>query len=145
MWSLSAQFARPVAPTARVAALQPVGLLRAADRGAAQAPPPGTLRDRGEPRGCQGTDRRPPRCPGKGLENNSVKEKLGVNSFLKIVLGPEPERGEPCEPGCVLVDVHEVSEVWKVLDVWKVGLDWLVKAQKLGQNICHLGNMLNLL
>lgn len=77
MWSLSAQLARPVAPTPRVAALQPVWLLRAADRGPAEAPPPGTLRDGGKPRGRQGTDRRPPCRPGKGLENNSVQGNWG--------------------------------------------------------------------
>lgn len=126
MWSLSAQFARPVAPAPRVAALQPVWLLRAADRGTAEAPPPGALRDGGEPRGRQGADRRPPSCPGKGLENNSVEEKLGVSSFFKILLVADPARGEHVNLG-VLIDVHKdvLIDVLKVADVEVVAKSWM--------------------
>lgn len=53
-------------PSARVAALPPVWRLRAADRGAAQATPPGALRDGRQPRGREGSDGRPPCRPGMG-------------------------------------------------------------------------------
>lgn len=53
-------------PSARVAALPPVRRLRAADRGAAQATPPGALRDGRQPRGREGSDGRPPCRPGMG-------------------------------------------------------------------------------
>lgn len=63
------QFACAVPPAPGVAPVQPVWLLRAADRGAAQAPPPRALRDRGQPGRRQGSHRGPPRGPGKALGN----------------------------------------------------------------------------
>ena len=59
-------------PSARVAALPPVRRLRAADRGAAQAPPPRALRDGRQPRGRQGSDGRPPCRPGTDLRSGPL-------------------------------------------------------------------------
>lgn len=54
----------------RVATLQSVRLLWAADRGPAQAPSPGPLWDGGQPWCCQSPNRRPP-C-GAGMDSNSL-------------------------------------------------------------------------
>ena len=64
-------------PSARVAAPPPVRRLRAADRGAAQAPPPGALRDGRQPRGRQGSDGRPPRRPGTDLRSRPLAVLVG--------------------------------------------------------------------
>lgn len=58
----------------RVATLQSVRLLWAADRGPAQAASPGPLWDGGQPWCCQSPDRRPP-C-GAGMDSNSLTSVL---------------------------------------------------------------------
>lgn len=69
------QLARAVSATPGVAPVQPVWLVRAADRGAAQAPPPCALRDRGQPRRRQGSHRGTPRGPGKALGTSCRKRE----------------------------------------------------------------------
>lgn len=55
---------QPVSPCPGLAAAVTLRTLRAEDRGAAQVPPQSSLRDRGEPRGCEGIGRRTPQRAG---------------------------------------------------------------------------------
>lgn len=140
--SLCAQLARPVTAAPRVAALQPVRLLRAPHRGAAQAPPPCALRDRGEPRGCEGPDWRSSGGPGKGLERKCMgKNGLAYGGKLRRGL---TRNGELVALG-VIVDVHEMSEVgqwrfWKFrkfvwIGLWKLRTWTKISAAFSGLNV----------
>lgn len=85
------QLACAVSAPPGVAPGQPVWLVRAAHRGAAQAPPPRALRDRGQPRRRQGSHRGTPRGPGKalGISSSQSGEISSLNCCCGLALKEE--------------------------------------------------------